>query len=64
MLIFKDLNFKLAVMQVLMYEKELLPAFNLDQFVKTYKKRKINIDKEGHNGVVYFWFTLFASFDV
>jgi tetratricopeptide (TPR) repeat protein len=51
MLILKDLNFKLAVMQVLMYEKELLPAFDLDQFVKTYKKRKINIDKEGYKPI-------------
>ncbi len=52
MLTFKDINFKLAVIQVLMYEKALLPAFELEQFVKTYKKRKINIDKEGDEPIV------------
>jgi tetratricopeptide (TPR) repeat protein len=46
-LTFEDINFKLAVIQVLMYENALLPAFELEQFVKSHKKRKINIDKEG-----------------
>lgn len=47
---FKDFNFKLAVIQVLMYEKELLqPMFDLDEFVDSYKARKIDIDEEGYD---------------
>ncbi len=48
-ILFKDFNFKLAVIQVLMYEKELLkPKFDLSEFVKWYDKRKIDPDKEGY----------------
>lgn len=49
---FKDFNFKLAVIQVLMYEDELLqPIFNIHEFVKTHKGRPINIEEEGY-GVI------------
>jgi len=46
---FKDFNFKLAVVQVLMYEKELLePKFDLYDFVEKYEDRKIEIEEEGY----------------
>jgi hypothetical protein len=46
---FKDFNFKLAVIQVLMYEKELLkPKFDLYDFVANHKQRAIDMDKEGY----------------
>lgn len=47
---FKDFNFKLAVIQVLMYEKELLkPMFDFYEFVGNYKERKIDIEEEGYD---------------
>ena len=46
---FQDINFKLCVIQELMYNQGiLLPKFDIKEFVKNYKKRKINIQKEGH----------------
>ncbi|NIG55451.1 hypothetical protein [Chitinophaga sp. Cy-1792] len=46
---FKDFNFKLAVVQVLMYEKGLLqPVFDLYDFVKHYSGRQIDIEAEGY----------------
>lgn len=46
---FKDFNFKLAVIQVLMYEKDLLePKFDLYEFVDLYTKREIDIEEEGY----------------
>jgi|LakMenEpi03Aug12_release.lakeMendotaPanAssembly.Ray.scaffolds.fasta_scaffold989774_2 hypothetical protein len=46
---FTDFNFKLAVIQVLMYEKKVLqPAFDIHNFVRKYTGRKINIEKEGY----------------
>jgi hypothetical protein len=49
---FEDLGFKLAVIQVLMYEKKLLkPKFDLYEFVKWYKKRKIDIELEGYEPI-------------
>lgn len=46
---FKDFSFKLAVIQVLMYEKKLLqPAFDLYEFVELYDKREIDIEAEGY----------------
>ncbi len=48
-ILFKDFNFKLTVIQVLMYEKELLkPKFDLSEFVKWYDKRQIDPEKEGY----------------
>lgn len=47
---FKDLNFKLAVIQVLMYEKELIePAFDIFEFAKRHKTRTIDVDSEGYD---------------
>lgn len=47
---FSDFNFKLAVIDILMYEKELLePVFDLYEFVRLYKGRKIDIEKEGYH---------------
>lgn len=48
-LVFHDFNFKLAVIQILMYEKELLlPKFDLHEFVKNHKERNIDLEQEGY----------------
>ena len=48
-IIFKDFNFKLAVIQELMYNQGLLtPKFNLHEFVDQHKDRRIDINKEGY----------------
>jgi hypothetical protein len=47
---FKDPNFKLAVIQDLMYSQELItPAFDVWDFAKNYKDRKIDVDHEGYD---------------
>jgi hypothetical protein len=47
---FQDFNFKLAVVQVLMYEKYLLkPEFDVHQFVERYTAREIDVDAEGYH---------------
>jgi hypothetical protein len=49
---FEDFGFKLAVIQVLMYEKKILkPKFDLYEFVKWYKKRRIDIEMEGYEPI-------------
>jgi len=49
---FKDFGFKLSIIQVLMYDKELLkPKFDLYEFVKWYSKRDIDIEKEGYGPI-------------
>jgi len=49
---FKDLNFKLAVIQELMYNQGLLePEFDVYEFVEGYTKRKIDIDEEGYDPI-------------
>ncbi|MEV0650629.1 hypothetical protein AB0I28_35790 [Phytomonospora sp. NPDC050363] len=46
---FKDLNFKLLVVQDLMYDKGLLePAFDLGEFIDGFADRDIDADTEGH----------------
>lgn len=46
---FEDLNFKLLVIQNLMYDEEILqPRFELDDFVKHYTAREIMVRKEGY----------------
>ena len=46
---FVDFNFKLAVIQVLMYEQAILtPPFDVYEFAKNYSSRQINIDEEGY----------------
>ncbi len=54
-----DFNFKLAVIQVLMYEKNLLhPKFDIYEFAKEYDKREIDVDDEGYEPIkeVVSWF--------
>lgn len=47
---FADFNFKLAVVQVLMYEKELLlPKFDIYEFTKRYTARVIDLEEEGYD---------------
>jgi hypothetical protein len=46
---FTDINFKLAVIQVLMYEKGLLnPTFKIEDFASRYKGREIDLEEEGY----------------
>ena len=47
---FKDFNFKLAVIQRLMYEQNVLaPRFDVYEFVKGYTARHIDIEQEGYD---------------
>ena len=47
---FKDFNFKLAVIQRLMYEQSaLVPRFDVYAFAKSYTARQIDIDDEGYD---------------
>lgn len=47
---FKDFNFKLLVIEELMFNKELLkPKFDVYEFATLYDKRKIDIEEEGYN---------------
>ncbi|SEL30703.1 DUF6892 domain-containing protein [Ruminococcus albus] len=49
---FDNFNFKLCIIQVLMYEKKLLkPAFDIYEFAKCYPPREINIDEEGYEPI-------------
>ena len=51
-LVFKNFNFKLAVIEVLMYEKGLLkPKFDVYEFAKEYSHRKINVNTEGYEPI-------------
>lgn len=46
---FKDLNFKLLVIEELMYTRKILaPCFDLREFAKRYGEREIQIEKEGY----------------
>ncbi len=46
---FKDFNFKLAVIERLMYEQGVLtPRFDVYEFVKAYTERQIDIEEEGY----------------
>jgi hypothetical protein len=48
-LVFTDFNFKLAVLQELMYNQKLLkPKFDLYEFVKFHAAREINVEQEGY----------------
>ncbi|MBA4145672.1 MAG: hypothetical protein C0523_07915 [Cytophaga sp.] len=45
---FKDFNFKLAIIQVLMYEQHVLtPVFDVHEFAERYQTRAIDVDSEG-----------------
>ena len=59
LLVFKNLNFKLAVVQHLMYEKGLLePKLDAHEFANEYSRRKIDIDSEGYEPIpeILRWF--------
>jgi hypothetical protein len=61
-LVFTDFNFKLAVMQELMYNLKLLkPKFDLYEFVKFHNARDINVEAEGYEFIpeVIKWFEQF-----
>jgi hypothetical protein len=46
---FADFNFKLAVIQELMYNKKLIkPEFELYDFVDNFKEREIDVEEEGY----------------
>lgn len=52
---FQDFNFKLLVIEVLMYDKGLLlPVFDADEFVQNHKERVIDIEEEGYDFVPEF----------
>ena len=49
---FDNFNFKLCIIQVLMYEKKLLkPKFDIYEFAKCYPTREINIEEEGYDPI-------------
>lgn len=51
-LAFASFNFKLAVIQQLMYEKKLLkPEFDIYEFAKEYTRREIDVDDEGYEPI-------------
>ena len=46
---FENFNFKLCIIQELMYNKNILkPKFDVYDFIEEYNKRKINIEDEGY----------------
>jgi len=48
-IVFKDFNFKLAVIEELMYQQGLLtPKFDVFEFAQLYKGRKIDVANEGY----------------
>jgi len=48
-LVFKDFDFKLAIIEELMYRQDLLvPKFKISEFIELYKERKIDFNKEGY----------------
>lgn len=48
-LLFKDFGFKLLVINELMYNQNVLPAFDLDKFVASYTERAIDVEEEGYD---------------
>lgn len=51
-LVFSDFNFKLAVIEELMYVQEVLkPKVDVYEFADLYKKRRIDIDEEGYEPI-------------
>ncbi len=46
---FEDFNFKLAVINKLMYEDETLgPRFDIHEFASAYTKREVDVDEDGY----------------
>jgi len=49
---FKDFKFKLCVIQILMYEKNLIePRFDVYEYVKQCKEREINLEDGGYESI-------------
>lgn len=49
---FTDFNFKLAIIEELMYIKELIqPKFDIFEFVDSYEEREIDVEKEGYDPI-------------
>lgn len=49
---FESFEFKLAIIQSLMYDKELLtPKFDIYDFAKVYEGREIDVDEEGYEPI-------------
>ncbi len=49
---FESFGFKLAIVQYLMYDKELLtPKFDIYDFAQVYEGRKIDVDEEGYEPI-------------
>lgn len=47
---FKDFNFKLSIIQELMYHQNLIkPKFDANEFADWYSERRINLEKEGYD---------------
>jgi hypothetical protein len=56
---FQDLNFKLTVINALMYDGDALtPRFDVDEFVESHDKRTIDTEEEGYEVIpeVLAWF--------
>lgn len=53
-----DFNFRLAIIQELMYEQDLLPRFDVWEFCDQYTAREIDIEEEGYDVIpeVKAWF--------
>lgn len=50
---FRNLNFKLAVINILMYEKGLLePKFDIWEFAREYTRRRIDPENEGYDRMI------------
>jgi flagellin-like hook-associated protein FlgL len=49
---FTDFNFKLAIIEELMYIKELIqPKFDIFEFADSYEEREIDVEKEGYEPI-------------
>ena len=49
---FDNFNFKLVVIEQLMYKKGLLaPKFDIYEFAEEYKRRKIDVDEDGYEPI-------------
>ena len=60
-LVFDNFNFKLAIIQELMYNKELIkPKFDVYAFAKDYANRQIDVNNEGYTPIqeVKTWFDM------
>ncbi len=62
---FADLNFKLAVLEHLMFQTKVLkPAFSLEGFVAAWKQRRIDLATEGYDAPIAEVLAWFAAYPV